>query len=440
MKTGLRILLPLLYAAVACCFPAALRAPETLWFWLPAFLLVNLLAGVPYAQTQNIRLRFCAHGADSLVIFLISTSLAILWHLLATIWMLPQNWQNYLWSIGVCVLVLGCLFWNGMICLYCTSVQLGLKIRIIGALCGMLPIANLVVLGLILRTVYREIRFETDKAECNAARKEQKICATKYPILLVHGVFFRDFKHINYWGRIPGELEKNGAIVYYGNHQSARPVQESGRELAQRIAEITWQTGCEKVNIIAHSKGGLDCRSALQEPTIAARVASLTTINTPHRGCEFADYLLDKIPQKVQKKVAAVYNRTAAALGDTNPDFMAAVRDLTASECQKFNETVGEAPPQIFCQSVGSVMRKASTGKFPMQYSYPLVVHFDGLNDGLVGVKSFRWGQRYQLMTTQGKRGISHGDMIDMNRENIADFDVREFYVQLVAGLKEMGL
>jgi len=29
--------------------------------------------------------------------------------------------------------------------------------------------------------------------------------------------------------------------------------------------------------------------------------------------------------------------------------------------------------------------------------------------------------------------------MIDLNRENIKGFDVREFYVQVVAGLKKMG-
>ena len=38
------------------------------------------------------------------------------------------------------------------------------------------------------------------------------------------------------------------------------------------------------------------------------------------------------------------------------------------------------------------------------------------------------------------KRGISHGVMIDLNRENIKGFDVREFYVQLVRELKEKGL
>ena len=37
------------------------------------------------------------------------------------------------------------------------------------------------------------------------------------------------------------------------------------------------------------------------------------------------------------------------------------------------------------------------------------------------------------------KRGISHGDMIDLMRENIDGFDVREYYVQLVKELKEAG-
>ena len=30
--------------------------------------------------------------------------------------------------------------------------------------------------------------------------------------------------------------------------------------------------------------------------------------------------------------------------------------------------------------------------------------------------------------------------MIDLNRENIEGFDIREFYVQIVHGLKERGL
>ena len=71
--------------------------------------------------------------------------------------------------------------------------------------------------------------------------------------------------------------------------------------------------------------------------------------------------------------------------------------------------------------------------------THPIVKHFDGLNDGLVSVESARWGGHFTLLEPQGKRGISHGDMVDLNRENIRGFDVREFYVGLVAALRERG-
>lgn len=71
-----------------------------------------------------------------------------------------------------------------------------------------------------------------------------------------------------------------------------------------------------------------------------------------------------------------------------------------------------------------------------MNYSSIFVKHFDGVNDGLVGEKSFKWGEKYLLIESTDKRGISHGDIIDLNRENLKGFDVREFYVQLVHDLK----
>jgi triacylglycerol lipase len=57
----------------------------------------------------------------------------------------------------------------------------------------------------------------------------------------------------------------------------------------------------------------------------------------------------------------------------------------------------------------------------------------------LVSTSSSGWGENRIKLTVKGSRGISHGDLIDLNRENIEGFDVREFYVQLVKGLKESG-
>lgn len=90
-------------------------------------------------------------------------------------------------------------------------------------------------------------------------------------------------------------------------------------------------------------------------------------------------------------------------------------------------------------ESVMSYCEKAVHGKFPLNMTHPIVKHFDGRNDGLVSVESAKWGERFTLLEPTGKRGISHGDVVDLNRENISGFDIREFYVNLAANLKQRG-
>ena len=433
-----RILFTALFAFAANSF-YMMRA--NIWlvpFVAIIFVVVNIVAGFTDSTIKKAWLKFCNHGVECLSIFNISLVISLVYHI-ALLLLFSWNWVPFLTSVLVCALMHTVLFWNGIISVYCTSVQLGIKQRVIGAICGPIPIVHLFALGNIIKITGTEVREETQKDLLNEQRAYLQICKTKYPILLVHGVFFRDSKKLNYWGRVPAELERNGARLFYGEHQSALSVEESAMELAARIKEIVKASGCEKVNIIAHSKGGLDCRYAIANTDVAQYIASLTTINTPHRGCRFADYLLEKIPENMQTKVAGTYNAAARKLGDTTPDFMKAVTDLTASSCVG-KDTEFAVPEGIYCQSYGSVLGQATHGKFPLNFSYPLVKYFDGANDGLVSAQSFSFGENYTLLTAQGKRGISHADMIDLNRENIPGFDVREFYVQLVAGLKARGL
>lgn len=331
------------------------------------------------------------------------------------------------------------IFWNGIIRVYCTSVSLGIKYRAWGIAMGMLTPANLVVLSLIYRKVRRECDFETEKALLDQSRRDDQLCRTKYPVLLVHGVFFRDSRLLNYWGRIPAELEANGAQIFYGEQQSAASIESSAKELAERIETLVQKTGCEKVNIIAHSKGGLDARYAISKLGSDKYTASLTTINTPHHGCLFAEYLLNNAPDNFVKTIENIYNSAFRRLGDPEPDFIAAVKDLTNSRCEQFNEEVPDIPGILY-QSVGSHARCSKSGRFPLNLSYPLVKKYDGDNDGLVALTSAPWGESFTVLHPEGKRGITHADVIDLNRENIPGFDVREFYVQLVNGLKKRGL
>lgn len=425
-------------------FPSACAAAEIICYLL--LLYINLFPTLTIRKVSTTRNKILEDGCVLLQLFLVTTVIEILCCISMLIVGFPEGEDiafslPFFWirQFGLAFLMEFILFWNGIIRVYLTSLQLGIKWRVIGAVCGLIPIVHLYILCRIIRIVNHEVVYENEKYLLNQVRAENQECRTKYPVLLVHGVFFRDFRFFNYWGRIPAELKRNGAVLFYGCQQSAASVAKCGEELTARIRQILQETGCDKVNIIAHSKGGLDSRYAISKCGAAPYVASLTTINTPHRGCIFADYLLDNIPEPVYNKVASKYNSALTLLGDPQPDFMEAVRDLTASACAGLNEALPDSP-QVYYQSVGSKMNGAFSGRFPLNMSYPMVKHFDGANDGLVSVDSMKWGSNFTCLTVPSGRGISHGDMIDLNRENITGFDVREFYVNLVRQLKERGL
>ena len=389
------------------------------------------------------RLRTSYYGIRMLEMFLVSTAVSVAVFILTMVYIGKEGFFSWWLAVVIPYTAELIYFWVGIICVYVVSKQLGLKYRLIGIFCGMIPIAHLFALGIIIKKVDYEIRVEYAKNKLDLSREKDRICATRYPILLVHGVFFRDFDHFNYWGRTPKELERNGATLFYGEHESASSVPESARQIANKVIEIVRENNCGKVNIIAHSKGGLDTRYAVSMLGIAPYVASITTVNTPHRGCEFADYLLGKAPQKLRDSVAAGYNAALRKVGDLHPDFVSAVTDLTASKCRQLNDEMSGFDMRahgIFTQSVGSVMSRPEGGRFPLNMSYMLVKAFDGKNDGLVGINSFNWGEKFTFIETKTNRGVSHGDVIDLNRENIPGFDVREFFVELVADLKNRGL
>lgn len=401
-------------------------------------LLINIFAGSRAKNLYTRQHKILYHGVVCLRIFCISTLVSIVFHIYYLIEYAGDNQLSFVLSVLNSFLLLFVIFFNGIITVYLSSSQLGIKHRIIGILLGFIPIANVICLFYIISICSREIKFETYRIELNNNRKDQQVCKTKYPILMVHGVFFRDRDLLNYWGRIPKELEANGATIYYGNHSSALSILNSSKELEERIIEIVAKTNCEKVNIIAHSKGGLDARAVLNSDC-CKYIASVTTINTPHKGCEFADYLLNKAPQQLKESVTSAYNFAAKKLGDKEPDFISAVTDLTHSHCEEFNLNY-KTPNDVFCQSFGSVLKGAKSPRFPLNLTYKFVKSFDGEHDGLVSINSFEFGEKYTLLKPKGKRGISHADVIDLNRENIPGFDIREFYVGIVSDLRDRGL
>lgn len=403
-------------------------------------LFVILLSIFPSLLNKKLldkKLYIVRDGYRLLIIFLVNIILDTILYL-NIILRYVINTKALFINTGILILALGIIFWAGIIRVYIFSSQLGIRYRLGGLILGLIPIAHLIMLVTIIRICIDEVKFENAKIKLNESRKKDEICKTKYPILLVHGIFFRDFEKLNYWGRIPEELIKNGATIYYGNHSSSLAIKDSAEELSNRIKKIIKETGCKKINVIAHSKGGLDTRYAIANLGMDKYIASLTMINTPNHGCLFADYLMTKAPKKLKERVADGYNFTLKKLGDKEPDFIAGVTDLTQPETERINKQM-PISDKVYYQAYGSILHHASSSTLPFNIAGAFIKNFDGPNDGIVGVESFPINKDFTLIETTNPRGLSHGDVIDLNRENIKGFDVREFYVQLVKDLKDKG-
>ncbi len=291
------------------------------------------------------------------------------------------------------------------------------------------------------RYLARRARIEYDAELCRfenrLARADSEICATRYPIVMLHGIGFRDLRYFNYWGRIPKELTGNGAIVYYGHQEAWGTIEGNAGIIREKILEVLQENHCDKVNIIAHSKGGLDARYLIAGLHMADQVASLTTVSTPHRGSELLN-LLNRLPDRIYRLISSLFDRAYTRFGDKNPDCYHASKQLSPEFCREFNEKYPD-DPGVYYQSYASCM-KHTLGDGLL--SIPnLLMFLAGApkNDGLVTIDSARWGNFRTVFQSTGRRGISHGDMIDLKREDYKGFDVIEAYVKMVAELKERG-
>ncbi len=384
-------------------------------------------------------------GAEKLHI----TVLRVLTGLLTfTMWLLAAGgvftcyrWIRYGAKLsGIVLLVLfvlvylgfqGLLVWLSLLCR-----RLRIARRVVVWSFMWIPVVNFGLAFYVRGLARQEIDHTLYKISLDDVRAEAQVCATRYPLLMVHGVGFRDFHYFNYWGRIPRELARNGAKVYYGHQEAWGTVESNAQILKEKIREIRRETGCEKVNIIAHSKGGLDSRYLVSVLGMEQEVASLTTINTPHRGSMLVD-LLKRLPDRVYREVCQWIDAYFGKLGDQHPDAYRASYQLSAAYAKEFNQNCPDAPG-VYYQSYGSIMRSGFSSKL-LCIPYWVLKWLDGPNDGLVTDKSAVWTNFQGILTSPRLRGISHGDMIDLTREDYRGFDVLEFYVKLTEKLKNMG-
>lgn len=228
-----------------------------------------------------------------------------------------------------------------------------------------------------------------------------------FPIVLVHGiarfdilaVIIRDKlnlpnndpgEKLDYFKGIRKHLEGKGFTVSEPNLAFAGSVDSRAEGLRNHIDEVIQRTQTPKVHIIAHSMGGIDARHMIVDKGMADRVATLTTIGTPHRGTPIADRIAQPGGQALVKILDQVIDVDGFA-------------DLTTAACEQFNRRAQDTEAK---NAVAYQTYAASENLFdvfaPLVPSWLIIREQEGRNDGLVSVRSQQWTR--ELIANDGTR------------------------------------
>jgi triacylglycerol lipase len=102
--------------------------------------------------------------------------------------------------------------------------------------------------------------------------------------------------------------------------------------------------------------GGLDAREVVSTHGYGDRVASLTTISTPHRGSRIADVSLKLIAGSSDEALDAIGGLLGRSRGDVEEDIdiRGALRDLSETNAKSFNAAHPD-DPRVYYQSWAGV-------------------------------------------------------------------------------------
>ena len=240
----------------------------------------------------------------------------------------------------------------------------------------------------------------------------------RHPVVLLHGLLGFDELAIGparvaYFRGLTERIQRVGADVHRPRVARTAAVAVRARQLVRRIEQLS----AKRVNIIAHSMGGLDARYAIAKLGLSERVASLVTIATPHRGTPLADIGSHVLGETLRLR------RALAVLGMDVPGF----HDLTAPRMAAFNRKVSDARGVWYA----SVVAHVSGGRVhPLLWpTHRILSGRGGPNDGLVPLASQAWGE------VVAEIEADHWAQIGWSRH----FDAAELFEELLRELRANG-
>lgn len=258
---------------------------------------------------------------------------------------------------------------------------------------------------------------------------------TRHPVVLMHGFGLLAF--LARGGHLHEEamhLRLRGIAAFAPNVTPYHVIPQRAAMWKDRIEVILSQTGAEKVNLIAHSMGGLDARYLISALDMADRVASLNTISTPHRGSSLALMAL-KQPERLRELVRNAANWVGENVMEVEADFHAALESLTPRAVTNgFNREVPDVDGVYYASWAGSAGKGALNSINPLFRPFNTWLYSrEGVNDGIVSVTSATWGD------FRGQIEADHLQQVGIDVLAGSSFSSKTFLLNLVTDLAERG-
>ena len=255
---------------------------------------------------------------------------------------------------------------------------------------------------------------------------------TKYPIVLVHGMVLKDFKIYRAFRKIRDVLKQRNISVYVTTHDGIGTIENNALQIKKEILDILDKEKVDKVNIIAHSKGGLDSRYMISKLDMDEHVASLTTLSTPHHGSKLSTKLLS-MPNWCAKFLAFWINLFYKIHKDEKPDILTLGHQLKDSTMVEFNKDVLNSS-KVYYQSYSSDLNNQKS--FVMLIPHLITKKLEQVGtDGIVSVESSIWGEYQGNM----KNNFDHGEMVGAYGTKKRLNEVSKFYLEIIKDLKQKG-
>ncbi|KAK9722604.1 hypothetical protein K7432_002550 [Basidiobolus ranarum] len=273
------------------------------------------------------------------------------------------------------------------------------------------------------------------------------------------GPDFLPVLQVHYWQGIREALERLGVKVIITGVSKTGNIKRRAEEI-NRCLEMT-AVG-DRINFVAHSMGGLDCRYLITHlKPKKYQVKSLTTLCTPHRGSPFMDWCRDQFgvgfvslgeathtvyPDRMKAKRSII-----KYLSPSNPTYPQgfhpdlgwisflldepAYANLTTDYCRKYFNPNTPDSPDVAYFSYGAQAKSISWAS-PLWFTHGVIMNQEGVNDGLVSLGSARWGKYIETIEA------NHWDLNNRFRLSTIGqtrFDAVDFFLRVATRLYQEG-